>query len=61
MKEINDASKISKQITRQQTYSVRGSKKTLEEDLHTEAWELTATPKYTKMADPAGQEASEEP
>lgn len=32
-----------------------------EGDLHTEAGELTATPKYTKKADPAGQEASEEP
>lgn len=35
--------------------------KTSEGDLHTEAGELTATPKYTKKADPAGQEVSEEP
>lgn len=57
MKEIDDASKISKQITRQSTYSVSGSKN-FRGRL---AYRGRGTPKYTKKADPAGQEALEEP
>lgn len=57
MKEINDASKLSKQITRQSTYSARGSKTFRGRP----AYRGRGTPQYTKNADPAGQEASEEP
>lgn len=57
MKEINDASKISQQITRQSTDSDRGSKTFRGRP----AYRGRGTPKYTKKADPAGQEASEEP